>query len=189
MRLSDEYFYMVLCEDMQMKSFIQGFLSHQGISSRKYRFRDIPAGRGCGEAYVRREYPSEVKEMKRKNYIRKALIVCLDADNRSVSERKKQLEQECIDQEMNQVQDKESPIIIWIPKRQIETWIRFLRGEDTDESRDYRHDGKPERCRREAELLSGLFQRTVSLDRELLPSIEYARDEYDRVCQLQQMTK
>ena len=92
MRLSKEYQYHILCEDAQMKSFITAVLSDQGINPHKIRVCKYPAGNGCGESYVKRELPKEIKILKATNYIKRILIVCADADRYSVNERLKQLQ-------------------------------------------------------------------------------------------------
>ena len=184
MRLSKDYQYQILCEDAQMRSFILGVLSHQGINARKIRVKNYPCGDGCGEAFVKREFPKEVKILRSTGYNKKVLIVCTDADNLSVNERKRILmtgledEQSCRDLSGEQ-------IIIWIPKREIETWIRFLRGEDVDIEKSYRHSGNPVRCREETKVFSLYCQGIKDIDCKNVRSLEDAKAEYTRVCELQ----
>ena len=182
MKLSDEYQYIVLCEDAQMKSFILSFLISQGISSRKIRVRNYPAGSGCGEAFVRTEYPNEILYLRSVNYNKIALIVATDADGLSCGDRRKILDKEALSLIPGWGRTDEV-IMIWIPKREIETWIRFFGGYVVDETMSFSHTGKPVGCKEEAKLMSEYCQGISSIS--VLPSIELAKIEYDRTCSLQ----
>ena len=190
MKLSNEYRYTVLCEDAQTRSFVQAFLDEQGIGMRRIHFNMAPAGDGCGSQYVRKYYSSEVRTILSMNYQKLVLIVCMDADNYSVIERKRELDEQlkvdfCKDNNYRFRDLSKECIVFWIPKRQIENWIHFLRDEETNEDIDYKHDGKPAKCKSEAVVLSRYFREIVSFEKEVLSSIEYAKKEYDRVCKLQ----
>ncbi len=118
------------------------------------------------------------------------MIVCIDADTNTVDYRKKQL-----DEQMKEEQKADNKaitfdvqkecIMIWVPKRQIENWICFLRGEDTTEDKDYRHSGNtPDSCKYEAKELLRYFMGEDDY-KDVLPSIKSARKEYEKVCNLQ----
>ncbi len=184
MKLSKDYQYQVLCEDAQIRTFVNAFLAENGINEHKVSFCRIPGGKGCGEAYVRRELPKEVKRLKATSYIRKVLIVCTDADSNTVDE--------CLNSLVCEVENQirswdriHEPVIIWIPKRQIETWIRFLNGEIVDENMSFRHSGKPISCKDAARRFLLYCQGNEKLDCNILGSLEVAKEEYLRVCQLQ----
>ena len=74
---------------------------------------------------------------------------------------------------------------MWIPKREIETWIHFLRGEETDETVEYRHTGAPVKCKDEAITMMEYCRDLIPLDVQAVPSIGMAKTEYKRVCELQ----
>ena len=183
MRLSKEYQYIVLCEDAQMKSFITGFLKIHGIGERSVRVRNYPAGKGCGEAFVKKEYDKEVRYLQSKSYNRLTLVVCSDADKYTCDERIGFIEEETR-KRIGRNRDKEK-IIMWIPKREIETWICFLNGEDVDEEQDFRHSGKPQKCRKQAQKMAEYCQDQIELDTRSVPSLMMAKKEYCRVCELQ----
>ena len=185
MKLSKDYQYQILCEDVQMRGFILSFLGAQDIKSQKVRVRNYPCGKGCGEAFVRRELPGEVKILHATNYIRKVLIVCSDADNLSVDKRIKLLLQN-IENDYIKLDRAIEPIVFWIPKRQIETWIHFLNGESVDEMESFAHDGnRPESCKRVASIFSEYCQGLRDIDCKNIPSLLTAKCEYERVCELQ----
>ena len=167
-----------------MRGFIEAFLSYHGIKSRKMFVVSYPCGSGCGEAFVRREYPNEIRILQSTSYIRKVLIVCTDADKYDVKERERFLENEAKAVIPKWNRDIE-PVIMWIPKRQIETWIRFLREEDVTEEMTFSHSGKPVSCKDEAERLALYCQDRIQIDDDKIRSIRFAKEEYIRVCKLQ----
>jgi len=185
MKLNRNYQYIILCEDVQMRTFILSFLDEQDIKPQKIRVRSIPCGEGCGEAYVRRELPKEVKILHATSYLKQVLVVCVDADNHTVDERVKMLIREVEDDKKKWSRTNE-PIVFWIPKRQIETWIHFFKWEAVDENNVFPHSGKrPESCKNVANIFSEYCQGTREMDCSKVPSLIAAKDEYERVCRLQ----
>ena len=62
-----------------------------------------------------------------KNSNRMALVVCQDADKYTCDERKKSLLSEILKEKPQWKKDNEY-IMIWLPKREIETWIAYFEG-------------------------------------------------------------
>lgn len=181
MKLSSRYQYNVLCEDAQTRSFVISFLGEQGVDFRKIHVNMSPAGKICGSEYVRQQYPTEAKLLSSKNYLRLVLIVVADADMMSVDDRVRFVESKVEDLKFDHTKE---CIIIWIPKRQIENWIHFFNDGELDENRDYQHSGKPDSCKEEARKMSDYLSDIVKYD-VILPSLEFAKKEYERVCLLQ----
>lgn len=183
MKLSDRYSYIVLCEDAQMKTFIRSFLKEQGIPAGKIRIKNNPPGIGCGEQFVKREYVNELKLLKSRNYNKEVLVVCIDADSLTVRERKQNLF-DAESEDISKWKRDERPVLILVPKRCIETWLHFLRGEDVDENKKFPHSGAPVNCKDEALEMYKFFagQNTYDL---ILDSLKCAKEEYEHICQLQ----
>ena len=140
--LSDDYTEIViLCEDRQQEVFIRRFLKKNGIKNRRVRVLPYPAGRGSGEQFVREQYQFEVEEHRRRAAkLNIALIVMQDCDERSVEAARARLEQT-----VNRHQNER--IAILLPKRNIETWIRFLMdGGPVDESEHYPKLNRESEC-------------------------------------------
>jgi len=126
----------VLCEDMQQFVFARTYLIERGVIPQRIRVVTLPK-EGAGESFVRREYPKEVSAY-RKFAGRKTigLVVMIDADNHSVDEQY---------QEMNRLlqeaglaaREVTERIGVFIPRRNIETWIYFLRGQVVEEETAY----------------------------------------------------
>jgi hypothetical protein len=128
----------ILCEDRQQSCFIRRFLVEKGFERRKIREKISPAGRGSGFDYVLKEYPKELSSHRSMSYDSSILLViCIDADSNTISERERQLDDEC---EKNSIEKRRSgeKVLFVIPKRNIETWFAFLRGEDVNEETEYK---------------------------------------------------
>jgi len=127
----------VLCEDLQMFYFIKHFLMRNGWDKKgfitNFRPKFTSTSTGSGEGFVRTRYPDELKAIRairqRKNV---ALIVCTDADNHTIEQRMKSLDEECERKEIPKPQEDEQ-VFVLVPKRNIETWFAYLRGENVDE--------------------------------------------------------
>jgi hypothetical protein len=103
---------------------------------------------GSGEQFVRNRYPAEVKEHRRRlgNGASALLAVMLDADMETTQRRAKQLAdalgdagKACPPKEKHHYRPPgvDDPIVVLIPKRHVETWIRALLGNQVDEVTDY----------------------------------------------------
>ncbi len=130
----------VLVEDREHQNLIRRYLIRSGHSDRQFRFAPLPAksSGGSGEIFVRDKYPEQVKACrstigKRASAI---LIVMIDADSETAQRRKSQLE-DALQLAGEDSRDSNEPIVVLIPKRHVETWIRALLGEQVDESTDY----------------------------------------------------
>ncbi|MBD6617196.1 hypothetical protein FNW02_15480 [Komarekiella sp. 'clone 1'] len=125
----------VLCEDRQQEVFARHFLKKRGfILDRNFRIEICP--KGAGEQFVRKRYPAEVKAYRSKNYLSGMLVVLIDADNKTVEERLNQLD-EALSENSQLVRQPREAIAIFIPKKNIETWIHYLQGEIVDEETEY----------------------------------------------------
>jgi hypothetical protein len=137
----------ILCEDRQQEVFIRQWLESKGFNTHRFRVEKCPSGRGAGEHYVRQRYPIEVQGMRRRINapVGTSLVTMLDADTFAVSQRHRQLDRALEDAGLPRRQHDEK-IALLVPKRNIETWIYYLRGEQVDEDSLYRKLDKPSDC-------------------------------------------
>lgn len=141
MKFSDRYQYTVLCEDKKTFHFINNILKHQNINVHKIDPIISPRAAGSGEAFVRNTYIKQLKALRSTNYIKRALIVCTDADTYTVDERKKWFSTVCSSSTENIQERKENePVMIWIPKRSIENWIEYFKNDSNDVTEDTKYD-------------------------------------------------
>lgn len=135
----------VLCEDKQQEVFARKYLEARNIERRKVTYNTCPGGKRAGEQYVRQEYTREVQELRRRQQENIALIVIIDADTGTVGNRLQQL-----DQQLNQAglvrRGDHERIALFVPKRNIETWIAFARGDTVNEEDGYPKLGKESDC-------------------------------------------
>ena len=123
----------VLCEDKQQEVFARYFLKKRGFTG-NIRFFPCPGGSQSGEQFVRSRYPLEVKEYRKQaNHLSVGLVVLIDADTKTIQERLQQLD-DALRENSQPLRQQNEKIAIFVPKRNIETWIHYLQGENVDEN-------------------------------------------------------
>jgi len=169
----------VLCEDRQHEIFMRTFLVSRGVHTHRIRVNIAPKGRGAAEQHIRTQYPKEVKIYRNKcNHLNIALAVMIDADMRSVADRLDELDASLTNSELDRRRPNER-IGVFVPKRNIETWIHYLMGELVDEITAYSKLEKQSECKpRVIELAQKCNQ---PLDQEAPPSLHAACTELVRI--------
>ncbi|MDM8519996.1 hypothetical protein QUF64_08115 [Anaerolineales bacterium HSG6] len=173
----------IICEDVQQSSFARRYLIKRGFHNRKIRIIKCPAGAMSGEQFVRRQLISEVKLYRKKSSYGQggiALVALIDADTKSVQERLEQINSALEQEGVESIKQNER-IAIFIPKRNIETWIRFAKNRNnTDENTVYSKLKKPRSCRDEVDL----YVNTICKDgipSDALPSLVHACNELVKI--------
>ena len=179
MKLSKKHKYTVLCEDKLTHCFIRRFLLAQGINGRKIFPLPLPAD-GCGEQYVRMQFPKQLRALRSKSFDSNVLIVAIDADKKTVQERKLQFNDACNAVEI-EARTEDDKLLIFIPKRNIETWIKYFDGDIVDEEHDYAHylNGHESDCYSAADKMAESFS-TENFTSEL----SALQDAYNEYCGL-----
>lgn len=134
----------ILCEDIQHRAFAKGLFEARGF--RNIRFLPIPEGRGAATQYVFEHYPERVKAYRilaSRNQYSHALAVFIDADNRTVENRLRELDDKLEENDLEKRQCHEK-IGTFIPKKHIETWLMYLMdrvvdGKVVDEETSYKN--------------------------------------------------
>ena len=109
----------LLVEDRNQETLLRRYMQRLGHDNRNMRSQMSPRGQGSGEQFVREQYASQVRAMRRTS-TKACLIAMVDADTGSVDDRRKQLERALRDAEEGPRSPSE-PILNLIPKR---TWRR-----------------------------------------------------------------
>lgn len=130
----------ILAEDVVQQNLVRRYLQRCGHESRECRFVPLPArgSGGSGEKYVQDQYPQQVQAC-RSALGRRAtalLVVIVDADMETTQRRAAQLGNVLLAASMH-ARGNDEPIVVLIPKRHVETWIRALLGNPADEMTDY----------------------------------------------------
>ena len=182
MKLSKTYKYTVLCEDKLTHCYVRRFLIAQGISGRKIFPLPLPAD-GCGEQYVRQEFPRYLEVLRSKNFDSNVLVVAVDADKKSLQKRKNQLDDACIAAHIPARMENDK-LLVFIPKRNIETWIKYFDGATVNEEDDYAHflNGHESDCHTAAEKMAAEF--SIENFTSELPSLQEAYNEYSDLARM-----
>jgi hypothetical protein len=131
----------IVVEDQEQQNLAYRYLERckPRLTYRECRFeRPAKGSGGSGEQFVRNRYPAEVKEHRRRvgKGASALLVVMVDADMETTEWRASQLSDALTTASMDGRRDDE-PIVLLIPKRHVETWIRALLGNQVDEETDY----------------------------------------------------
>ena len=124
----------LLCEDAATNTFVRRFLRRRQFKARDITTLPIPHGSQSGEQWVREKYPSELKAIRSRQDA--FLIVVIDADTHTTQARRSQLDYECKTQQVP-ARKPADPVLIIVPRRNIETWFAYLDGISVDETVDY----------------------------------------------------
>jgi hypothetical protein len=126
----------LLCEDQLQEVVIRRFLKNKGATHRSIRTIPYYRGVGSGEQFVREEYPNQIKAF-RQRHAQTLLIVVIDADTHSVTERNRQLDDAC-EERGERPRTANEAVVYFVPKRHIETWLAYLDGQDVNETDSYK---------------------------------------------------
>ena len=183
MKLSKNQKYTVLCEDKLTHCYIRRFLISQGINGRKIFQLPLPAA-GCGEQYVRSQFPKYLNALRSRSYDANVLVVAIDADTKTFQERKSQLFASCETADIP-TRTEDDKLLVFIPKRNVETWIKYFYGEAVDEEQDYAHflKGHESDCYSAADKMSDSFSAENFISD--LPALQDAYTEYSNLVKLQ----
>ncbi len=172
----------IVCEDDQQGTFARQFFQKRGMESRKIRVEKSPKGKGAGEHFVKKKAVTEIKTYRQKSSYGHgglAVAVIIDADNLSVQERYDEIQAELDRNELKPIQPDEK-IAVFIPKRNIETWIHFAKDKSTNETTGYPKSKKPKSCKEEGDLFVNEICRQGVPD-TALPSIIHACNELTKI--------
>jgi hypothetical protein len=129
----------ILCEDRQQEVFARHFLVSCGVNPHRIYTDVCPSGQQAAEQYVRQKYPRSVISYRQiASHMAAGLVVLIDADRLTVVQRLKSMEDELTIAGVPS-RSPEERIGIFIPKRNIETWIYYLKGTPVNEDDEYRH--------------------------------------------------
>lgn len=125
----------VLCEDKQSRTVLYRLLKHH-LGFARVNIRPLPAGKGCGSQYVREHFANEVRKQ-RDRAVASVLIVHIDADNLSVTQRKQELAA-ALARSGEPSRQQDEPIALVVPRWEMESWLHhYLGAPDIVETRSY----------------------------------------------------
>jgi len=167
----------ILCEDRQHEAFARRFLEKMGRGLRVQRVEISPKGRGSGEQFVRERFAKELAYYRaRQHRVEQALIVVIDADRRTVAQRVEQVDAAAVEGDQERRRPNER-VAVFVPARNIETWIAYLDGQTVNEDDPYPRLKRERDCQRHVERLYQMCQQSA-LRPPVPPSLEAACSEY-----------
>ena len=164
----------VLCEDKQHEAFIRRFLR-----KRKKRNQVQAVTRpntGAGEQFVRENYPAYLDAVRKRGGL---LVVMIDADTYSIEQRLKQMDGAC-EQKHVLPRTASDKVALFIPARNIETWLAYLDGGRVNETDTYPRLQRERDCQRHVDALVQMCTEE-KLRPPSPPSLEAACREYDHL--------
>lgn len=168
----------LLCEDSQTDAFVRRFLRHRRIRGRDITTLPLPGGRQSGEQWVRERYPRQLKAIRSRSGV--CLITVIDADTWSGNERREQLRAECERQGIPPAQP-DDPVLVFVPRRNLETWLAYLEGKEVNEQDSYRRLAREGDCARHVSELVRMCTKDQRLREPAPPSLQEACMEYPRL--------
>lgn len=132
----------LVVEDNRHQQLIYRYVLKTGLSRHAIRIQKSPSASGSASTWVRIQFVKEVR-VYRSRYPQTKLIIVIDADAHTVRQRLSQLDQALHEVGDIPVDTDKERIARLVPKRNVETWILCLLGENVDEREDYkrtRHD-------------------------------------------------
>jgi hypothetical protein len=174
---------LILCEDRQQEVAVRHFLKqYYGLDEHAFQVKF--AASGSGKQFVQLNYANWVKLYRQKaNHLNIALVVVLDADENTLLECQQVLDEQLETHNLTPRADQER-IVLFIPKRNIETWLHFLNGNAVDDATDYSRQIKrknPSECKPAIEKLAGECKKGIPLDPTAPPSLSVACTELQRL--------
>lgn len=172
----------VVCEDQEHQNLVRRYLIRVGHASRSIRFY-LPQ-QGSGSQYVRQQFPRQIAACRSilGRGTRAFLILMTDADNLTVLLRERTLHDELVHAGGAPIGPTE-PVVILIPKWQVETWIKCLLGIAMDEE-DQRSDQPPvtaDDIKHAASALYGWTRPNATPSGTCVPSLEAAIPRWRRI--------
>jgi hypothetical protein len=181
----------ILCEDIDQERFIREYLICRGLDDRKIKDFGNPKGREIknNNASIVKHYPDIIKSHRRRKYRNIAVVVMIDADEDSVSDKMRSLHKKIDEAAGNLNKDTRLPnekVAIFVPARNIETWFYYImEGQECNEITDYKD--KKMSAEERIELAKRAAQKLAreicpqGVDRIALPSLRYACTELQRL--------
>jgi hypothetical protein len=172
----------VLCEGRKDYQFAYKCLVACGWRWYQITANSAPSGKQSAFTYVLNHYSAEVHENRKAKKKERALFVFIDADEEPEGGRERELAKR-LDAARLKPRQAGERIALWVPRRQLETWVYFLTHGEADEETDYKgeHRIKDREYMPAAERFAKLLKERHSLPSKAVPSLKKALGEFERL--------
>jgi hypothetical protein len=171
----------VLCEGVADYRFAYRCLRQCGWREDQITPNISRSGRGSAFDHVLDTYAAEV-HANRKGQGQRDLLVLIDADTQPEGGRERQLA-ERLRIAGESARRKGERIALWVPRRQMETWVHFLKHGSADEKTDYKrlHAVRHEDRQPAAQKFARMLAKRQPLSPGAVRSMRKAVDEFERI--------
>jgi hypothetical protein len=172
----------VLCEGLKDYWFAYKCLVTCGWRRDQIAPKISPSGKQSAFTYVLNQYTTEVRANRNGKKKERALLVLIDADKQPEGGRESELAKRLDAAKLKPRQARER-ISLWVPRRQLETWVHFLTHGEADEDTDYKgeHLVKDREYTPAAERFAKLLKERRSVPSKAVPSLKKAVAEFERL--------
>jgi acyl transferase domain-containing protein len=137
----------LLCEDSLHERLAKAYMKQRGLETQEPYVKAIVASQmqhGGNVDWVLHEFPKQVHACRQRNKKSKTLLIVLvDADQFTVNERRRQLNERLKQAGYEELDASDPSITVLIPRRHVETWVRALLAESVTEEEDCKDWNKP----------------------------------------------
>lgn len=170
----------LLCEDDPQHQLVRSYLKKCGLNAKEPSLIPRVASRevhGGNVDWVIREFSRELTAcMQRHVRARTLLIVVVDADDFTISQRREHLV-------ASDTAPAEDMLVVLIPKRHIETWIRSALGNEVNEKDNYKRPApKKSEIKEAAGRIHGWAHNEPEPGQECVDSLRSSLPEWRRIC-------
>jgi len=172
----------VLCEGVKDYWFAYKCLVTCGWRRDQITVNRSNAGKESAFTFVLNQYTTEVRANRQGKKKERALLVMIDGDGQPEDGRESELAKRLAAAKQKPRQATER-IALWVPRKQLETWVYFLTHGEADEEAEYKrtHRVKEKEYTPAADLLAKLLKEQRSLPLKALPSLRKAVAEFRRL--------
>ncbi|MEI8079071.1 MAG: hypothetical protein WCH61_05515 [bacterium] len=171
----------LLCEDRMQASLVYAYLNKCDYKTDRCVIRKVASEKGKSEGgnvgWVLEEFKKELHACRQRHRVvaETLLIVVIDADDFSVDDRRTHLKDKTLF-------DATDPLVLLIPRRHIETWIRAATNQPVGEIEDCKRPalGKPE-FRTAATTIHGWARNAPPPGPTCVPSLRSAFPEWRKI--------
>ena len=177
----------LLCEDRRHEQFVRAFLKGKKRRLARISFPKLyksheAGGKKRNNGFVLGEAVEEIDKA-RKVPPKRALILVIDGDKRGYASRNGQIASKLKAEKITALNEKEC-IALLVPCRNIETWVHHFKGNETDESTDFKSFYKDYNAAPEAQAFADWVSDGNAVEVAELPALNAARDELRRLHEL-----
>ncbi|GAB6141391.1 hypothetical protein JCM14076_21200 [Methylosoma difficile] len=161
----------ILCEDTVHYHFTRKYLQSLGFTRIRGDYKPKGRSTGSGAEFVKKQFEKELQTyLRKKNHLNYILVVVIDDDTKAHAKK--------LHQHYSRLPS--DTILIFSPKRNIESWFHYIEGNIVDETEDYKRLYQPSEPSKFAKKLKQNIC-SVSLPNDAPSSLHHACTELNRL--------